>query len=135
MKTIEKKLKHHNMKVTPQRMAIYNEIYISKEHPNAEIIFSKIRKKYPNVSFDTVNRTLNTFAKIGLIKEVEGYGEPKRYDPDTNSHHHMRCLKCGEITDFYSDDYDKIRIPDNLKKKFMVTGKRVVLEGYCSKCR
>lgn len=128
------KCKQHNLKVTPQRMAIYTELIKLKNHPSAEAMFQKVRRQFRNISFDTVNRTLFTFSEIGLVDIVEGHGRPRRFDPDMNMHHHFHCIKCGNITDFRNDAYDNLEIPENIEQKFMVIRKRVVLKGSCDKC-
>ncbi|NOX37179.1 MAG: transcriptional repressor [Calditrichaeota bacterium] len=135
LKYLEEVFHKHNLKITPQRIAIYKELVNSKEHPSAMIIYERIKKIYPNVSLDTVNRTLLTFSEIGLVRIVEGRGDPKRFDPNLRQHHHFRCIKCGEIYDFYSEEYDSLDIPSELKKKFIITSKRVNLEGICDRCR
>ncbi len=134
LKALEEIFHQHNLKITPQRIAIYKELVQSREHPSAMVIYDRIKKIYPNVSLDTVNRTLLTFAKIGLVRIVEGRGDPKRFDPNLRPHHHFRCIKCGEIYDFYSDEYDALSVPPQLAKKFVVMSKRVNLEGICDKC-
>jgi Fur family peroxide stress response transcriptional regulator len=130
-----KKCKERNLKITPQRMAIYEALINDKAHPSADVVFQRIRKKIPNISFDTVNRTLLSFADLGLLKVVEGYGRPKRFDPDTNSHHHFQCLKCNKIIDFCNTGFDALEIPKEVKSRFTVTGKKVVLEGLCDFCK
>lgn len=134
LELFREKCKREKIKVTPQRLAIYQELLKSKEHPNAEILFKKVRKIYPNISFDTVNRTLLTFSNIGILNVVEGYGEPKRFDPNTHSHHHFRCIKCNRILDFYDSSYDSIKLPESFEKQHIIISKRVVLEGICDKC-
>ncbi len=128
------KCKENNLKVTPQRIIIYRELLRSDDHPNAEALHKRITNIIPDISLDTVNRTLLTFAKIGIIKNVEGYGEPRRYDPKMETHHHFRCVNCGAIIDFDYKPYDDIGIPEDIKKKFSILGKKVLLEGYCDKC-
>ena len=127
--------KEHGLKMTPQRAAIYQELLKAKDHPSADIIFRRIVKKFPNISFDTVNRTLLTFAKIGITNIVEGYGQPKRYDPDLNVHHHFRCMQCNTIIDFQNKDYDDLDVPEGIKKQCTVMSKKVVLEGLCDQCK
>lgn len=129
------KCSEHGLKVTPQRTAIYEELYRSKEHPTADLIYRKVREKLPNISFDTVNRTLNTFSRTGIIRVVEGYGEAKRFDPDLEQHHHFRCIRCNGIVDFQEEAFDEIDIPVNISRKFTVLHKKVVLEGVCGNCR
>lgn len=129
-----RKSREHGLKITPQRTAIFEELLKAKDHPSAEDIYKKIVKKIPNVSLDTVNRTLVTFAKIGMIRVVEGYGQAKRYDPDLGSHHHFRCVNCGRIIDFHNEAYDRLAVPADITRQFKVTGKKVVLEGLCGRC-
>lgn len=128
------KSKEHGLKITPQRTIIYKEL-LKANHPSADTIYKRLIKKIPNISFDTVNRALLTFSKIGIAKIVEGYGQPKRYDPDIDKHHHFRCIKCNNIIDFQNEEYDNINVPEELQKQFLVTNKKVVLEGICNKCR
>lgn len=128
------KCREHGLRLTPQRTAIYKELIRSKDHPSASTVFSQVRKIYPNISFDTVNRTLLTFSEIGIVSIVEGYGDPKRFDPDTELHHHFRCIKCNRIIDFQHKSLDEIKIPEDIQKQFTVLNKRVVLEGICDKC-
>jgi len=132
---LRKKCKEANLKITHQRAVIYEILRNDTTHPCADDVFKKVRKQIPTISFDTVNRTLLSFVKIGLLKVVEGYGRPKRFDPNIAPHHHFQCLKCNTVIDLYDQDFDKVKIPTVIRKKFMVTGKKVVLEGLCHKCR
>jgi Fur family peroxide stress response transcriptional regulator len=127
--------KEHGLKITFQRTAIYEELLKARDHPTADVIYRRIVKKMPNISFDTVNRTLLTFSKIGIANVVEGYGQAKRYDPDMDIHHHFRCIQCGSIIDLYNREFDNITVPEEVNKQFTVINKKVVLEGLCSKCR
>jgi Fur family transcriptional regulator, peroxide stress response regulator len=129
------KCREANLKVTPQRTIVFDALANDKGHPTADIVFQKVRKKIPNISFDTVNRTLLSFADMGLLKVVEGYGRPKRFDTDIDSHHHFQCLKCNKIIDFRDKTLDAIEVPKDIKSRFTITGKKVVLEGFCDSCR
>lgn len=135
MDFFRKKCKESNLKVTPQRSVIYKELLKSKDHPNAEVLFHRVKNIFPDISLDTVNRTLLTFSEIGMVHIVEGYGDPRRFDPDIENHHHFRCVNCNKIIDFDYKSYDKIKVPEKINKKFMVLNKKVLLEGYCNKCR
>ena len=127
--------KKFDLKITPQRCAIYKKLIQAKNHPTADEMFTIVKKEFPNISYDTVNRTLLTFAEIGLVDVVPTKGGPRRFDPDVGTHHHFHCVHCGEIVDFYSDEFDSLGIPDSIGNDFTVYSKRVVLNGLCSKCR
>ena len=124
----------HQLKVTPQRMVIYKELLNLDTHPTADAIYQIVKRTYPNISFDTVNRTLLTFAEIGITDVVEIFGGAKRFDPNVANHHHLHCTQCGQVFDFYSRDYDNLIVPENLRENFQVISKRVVLKGICKKC-
>ena len=123
------------LKVTPQREAIYEELSRSGKHPTAEQLHARVRKHLPNVSLDTVNRTLLTFAEVGLADIVEGDGSPRRYDPDMSSHHHVHCVKCGTILDFRNSDFDDLEVPSGIRRRFKVLNKKVVISAICPACR
>lgn len=127
--------REHGLSITPQRVAIFKELIASSDHPSAMTIFNKVREYYSNISLDTVNRTLLTFNEIGLAKVVENSGDPKRFDPNLQPHHHFRCLKCGKIVDFENSSYDRLEVPPEIRQKFVVLDKRVHLEGFCDICK
>ncbi len=135
MEQFYRKCAEHGLKITPQRRLIYEELMRAKDHPTADAIYKRVRKKLPNISFDTVYRTLHLFSEIGIAKLVEGYGEDRRFEPNLDQHHHFRCLKCHAIYDFHCDSYDELPIPKDVGKYGLVVGRRVVLEGICVKCR
>ncbi len=129
------KLQAASLRVTPQRLAVLEMLANDYSHPNAEIVYQKLKKQYPAISFDTVNRTLNTFVQKGLLGSVEGHGDPKRYDASTLPHHHFRCVECGSITDFKCVRYDALPLPQEVVGASRIVRKRVVLEGICNKCK
>lgn len=125
---------HHQLKITPQRVAIYRGLIQSKQHPTADLMFRTVKEEFPNISFDTVNRTLLTFAGIGVVDVVEVFGGPKRFDPDITDHHHLHCVACGRIIDFKYEGYARLDVPKAIIGKFKVISKRVVLKGLCETC-
>jgi Fur family peroxide stress response transcriptional regulator len=123
------------LKVTPQRMAVYKVLIESKQHPSAEVVFRKVRQVIPNISLDTVNRTLLTLAEIGAALVVEGTGDVKRFDGQLETHQHFKCVKCKRIIDFHYKPFDNIAVPKNISRRFTVLRKTVYFEGVCDVCR
>lgn len=116
-------------------MDIYLSLRGSRAHPNADAVFRRARRTHPHISFDTVNRTLLLFARIGLLSVVEGHGLPKRFDPNPERHHHFHCRSCHRIIDVYESSYDALPEPSSLSPRHEVLDKKVVLEGFCDRCR
>ena len=134
MEKFEEICKKNDLKITPQRVAIYRELKDDKNHPTADDIYQRVKKIFTSISFDTVNRTLNTFSEIGLVDAVECAGRGKRYDPNTDHHHHMRCIYCNTIYDIYDPVLDAVKIPQHVHDGFTVLNTSVVLTGICKNC-
>lgn len=128
-------LKRHNMRVTPQRLEILREVRETDTHPSATQVYRKVRKKFPSISLDTVTRTLEQFAKIGLCRTVEGYDDVRRYDGIVERHHHFHCILCNRILDVFHESLQKVVIPTVEDERFTVIDFKIVLEGICKNCR
>lgn len=135
MKTFKARCREVGLKVTPQRMAVYKVLIRSKKHPSADMLYRKVRKVFPNISLDTVNRTLLTLAEIGVAFVVEGSGDVKRFDGNLKSHQHFKCTKCKKIIDFHHKPFDNIEVPAIIGEKYTVLRKTVYFEGICDICR
>jgi len=123
------------LKVTPQRTEVYQALLRTNEHPSAETVFRSVRKVFPSISLDTVNRALLTLTDMGLAFTVEGSGEAKRYDANLENHQHFKCVNCRQIVDFHFEPFDRIDVPKCVRGKFTVLRKTVYFEGLCERCR
>jgi len=135
MEAFQRKCREAGLKITPQRMAVYKVLIESKQHPSAEMVFRKVRDVIPNISLDTVNRTLLTLSEIGAASIVEGSGDVKRFDGKLETHQHFKCIKCRRIFDFHYKPFDNIAVPKNISRRFAVLRKTVYFEGVCDLCR
>jgi Fur family peroxide stress response transcriptional regulator len=127
-------LRDHGLQVTYQRLAIYQALYFTKEHPSAEAIYQQVKKRFPMISLGTVYKTLEKFYQVGLIQKVSPITEVARYDAITDPHHHMVCLECQSIQDAAGIVGEpKITVPES--NGFHVVRQQVVLHGYCPACK
>jgi len=133
--SFQARCKELGVKLTPQRLIIYDLLMNTTEHPTADRIYAQVKSNFPTISLDTVHRTLVTFCDIGVARLVEGTGSPKRFEGNLTTHHHARCLRCGKILDIYHDSYDTIPVPQEVQQDFQVLRKIVHLEGICRTCR
>jgi Fur family peroxide stress response transcriptional regulator len=134
MRAFAAKCRQAGLKITPQRMAVYKALLETDEHPSAEMVFNKVRQQMPNISLDTVNRTLLTLAEIGAAFIVEGSGDAKRFDGNLEAHQHFKCIKCKIIIDFHHKAFDNIPVPKAISKRFTVLRKTAYFEGVCDLC-
>ena len=128
------KCREFGLKLTPQRMAVYQALIESSEHPSAGCVFQAVRQVLPNISLDTVNRTLLTLNEIGAAFTVEGSGDAKRFDGHLEDHQHFKCLKCKKIVDIFDENFGDIQTPIVLDD-FTILRKTVYFEGICNSCK
>jgi Fur family transcriptional regulator, peroxide stress response regulator len=126
-------LKRNGVKLTHQRMIIFNEVAESEEHPNAESVHKAVRKKLPMVSLDTVYRTLWMLQDLGLI-HILGARDRVRFDGNMKPHHHFICNRCGLMRDFYSDEFDRLKIPKEVKNFGNQKTVNIEIKGICTEC-
>jgi Fur family transcriptional regulator, peroxide stress response regulator len=122
------------LKVTHQRVEVFRALFMSTDHPTADILYQRLRKKLPMISLDTVYRTLATLAKYGLINRVETPESLARFEIAQIQHHHMICRSCGEIKDFIWSIIDKTALPDEVQTWGKIDNKSMVVYGICKKC-
>jgi len=127
-------LRTNGYKATPQRIAICRFAASSPEHPTAARIYNEVRKQHPTVSLATVYKTINLLKEHHIIQELAIVDGDKRFDPNTQTHLNLICVKCGEIR-----DSDNPVIKDSVEKAaedegFSVTGQNLTLYGVCHQC-
>ncbi|HEX9759179.1 MAG TPA: transcriptional repressor [Nitrospiria bacterium] len=130
---VSEEFKKHGLKLTHQRLAVYEALKKSKDHPSPEEIYQSIKGDYPMLSRNTIYTTLETLKGLGLITEVNPWHQA-RYDANLGIHHHVVCVKCKRIDDIHEPTLDQILIPDSIKGKYDGLSHKVEFSGVCPKC-
>jgi Fur family transcriptional regulator, peroxide stress response regulator len=105
---IRNALKEKGLKVTPQRVAIFEAIIQLKNHPTAENIIEYIRVSHPNLSTGTVYKVLDSFTENKILKKVKTEQDIMRYDPLVTKHHHLYCSETNRIEDYKDEQLNKL---------------------------
>jgi len=126
------KYKKIGIKLTPQRLAILDFLDGNKDHPSAEEIYREVSKRFPTMSFATVYNTLEALAERGNILELTIDAHKKRFDPNTELHHHLICTTCKRIEDVHT--HFDLAVPGIYRNGFEVTGNHVEFYGICPAC-
>ena len=127
--------RRYGVKTTHQRTEIYRELARTNEHPDAETIYARVRKRIPAISLDTVYRTLRLLEKEGLITRVGSLGEKMRFDANTDRHHHFVCTRCGFMGDIYNEEWKDFRPPSDVMEMGTVNSVHVEFRGLCKACQ
>ena len=131
--------KSHGLSVTHQRLAIFEALASSREHPSAEQLHKAVQRRIPTLSLATVYKNLEALKAIGAVADVNPLHEHGRYEaalPGTGAgqaHHHLVCVSCKKVRDLHDSDLDRLRVRD--AQGFDVRAVRVQAEGLCPDCR
>ncbi len=114
------RLKEKGLRITPQRLAVFEAVDKLQDHPTADEVSQFIRKKYPDIALGTVYRTLETLSEKSILRRVKTDSGLLRYDAVHDDHHHIYCSNCDRIEDYYdgeltamlNDYFRKKSIPD-----------------------
>lgn len=128
-------LKSKNLKVTPQRLAIYSVLCNTTEHPSAETIYNALLETHPTMSLATVYKTLDTLKKSGLVQELNVGEDSFRYDATVASHPHMICNVCNRVYDLHTNTLDSIISTLQPETDFQIESAQIFLYGTCSDCK
>ena len=74
-------------------------------------VYEILKKEYPTIGKGTVYRNLDILSEEGALRKVEVPDGANRFDITLKNHYHVRCIKCGEVS-----DVDMEEIPDLMKR-------------------
>jgi len=139
LKTFEEFCRSHGLSVTHQRLAIFEALASSREHPSAEQLHKAVQRQIPTLSLATVYKNLEALKAIGAVADVNPLHEQGRYEaalPGTGAgqrHHHLVCVSCKKVRDLHDSELDRLRVRD--AQGFDVRAVRVQAEGLCPECQ
>jgi Fe2+ or Zn2+ uptake regulation protein len=106
-----------------------------KGHPSAEEVYLVVKKKNPRVALGTVYQALSVLEEIGLIEAKRWSESPVRYDLNTEPHHDIRCVRCGEVTEIPGVEFEDFTTRIRENTPYEVTNASLVIEGVCPDCQ
>jgi Fur family ferric uptake transcriptional regulator len=121
-------------RVTAARLALF-ELLIDTEPLSIQQILQKASTAIDRVG---VYRNIELYESLGIVRKVTiGW----KYKIELSEkfvahHHHLVCIKCGDITDIHSEEKVE-RFIDQVSKdlSFTPVSHQFEIEGYCQKCR
>jgi Fur family peroxide stress response transcriptional regulator len=127
-------LKEKGIQVTPQRLAILEQLKLRKDHPSAEMIFRELKDEFPSLTLATVYNTLEKLRVSHLCIEVNPLHSSTRYDGNTAAHQHAVCINCQKVVDVH-DASVSVKTPEWLTEEFRVVSQNLNFYGLCKECQ
>ena len=130
------KLKEHNFRITPQRVAILNELASSDTHPSVENVYEQVKKNFPTTSRATVYKTVALLKELNEILELGFPDGGNRYDGNKPyPHPHLICTQCKKIVDPDLHSLTEMTSELVLETGFKILNHRLDFFGICPDCQ
>ena len=122
-------LRKAGLKVTHPRMRILEILETSSgKHLTAEDIYRRLLEHHDDIGLATVYRVLTQFEAAGLVAKHNFEGGQAVYEIERGKHHdHMVDVDTGKVTEFVSDDIERLQREIAEKHGFEIVDHSLVL--------
>jgi len=127
------KFRSLGLKVTPQRRHIFQVLEGNGSHPSADEVYDRVKVSMPDISLATVYNTLRELVNLGEIRSLDLGEGRSRYDPHTDGHHHLSCVRCRGVVDVACDTHALELAPEQ-QHGHRILGADVTFYGVCPTC-
>lgn len=134
MERLEELFRANELRLTEPRRDIFR-ILETRDQP---LTLGEIIKTSQFAERTSVYRTLQLFTKLGIVDMIQ-VGFKQRYElaePFKAHHHHLVCVKCGELIDLErTPRLEKLVSKLASAHNYELTAHHVELQGICNNCR
>jgi Fe2+ or Zn2+ uptake regulation protein len=124
---IVERLVARGIQPSAHRVAVAQYVLATDEHPSAELVWSRVKERFPMISRATVYNTLNLFVEKGLLRELHLTADSVVFDPNVDRHHHLIDEENGRIHDIPWSDVEVCNITS--MAGYEISDYQVVMRG------
>jgi len=124
------------LRATSARFAVLDEVLRTQGHFDVEGLYYRLMTSGVKVSKATVYNTLDLLKDCGLVSKYRFAENTSRYEKAFGRphHHHLICLKCGDIIEFVNEKLERIQDEVCREKRFESQSSTLQIFGTCPKC-
>ncbi len=129
-------VENQGLRHTIQREKILGIVLETEKHLSAQELYSLVQKRYKEIGYATVSRTLKLLADSQVCRVVDFGDGVHRYEHEFGHKHHdhLICTGCGAVVEIYSDALEKIQTKLAKKHGFTQSSHKLDIYGLCRKC-
>ena len=125
-------LKEYNLKVTPQRVAIVEELS-NRGHLNIDALYKTLQIKFPSISLATIYKNINAMIEKLFVTEVKIEEKKSVFELAKSEHAHVVCSQCGKIEDLMID-ISSVLNEASISTHFTINKTSLCFTGLCKTC-
>ena len=123
-----------DFRMTKQRRVVYDVLLDQRDHPTAQEVYSRAKRRMPGISLATVYNCLDTMAQAGVVKQVNVARDATRFCPNLRPHAHFLCARCGEVLDVDLKPTADATLAWAMPEGASVEHLEVAMRGLCPTC-
>lgn len=130
-------LEENGYRKTPEREAIFEEIYRRDDHYDAETFYIQLNTKDNQISRATVYNTLDLLVTCELVIKHQFGQTQTLYEKayGKKQHDHIICTNCNKVEEFCDPRIQPIKTMMGELLQYKVSGHSLNLYGLCKKCQ
>lgn len=132
------RLRESDLRITPQRRSLIEQIVRMPAHFSAEDLLRVLREREVDVSRATLYRLLPTLEHLGVLREVLYGEEHSHYEvvqAPEECHGHLICKRCGQIIDFVCPAVEGAIVGVCQEHHFEHRAHTLEITGLCEQCQ
>jgi len=133
MMTFTQKLREQNLKVTPQRLAMLEEIN-SAGHIDVDALYEILKIKFPTLALATIYKNVSQMYELSILEVIKVPDRKLQYEITKAPHIHLACDSCGSVMDM-NQCIDELMFSAESESGYKLNHSTVVLNGLCPKCQ
>lgn len=130
--SLNERLTIGGFRFTPQRQQVYDVLLQKRDHPTADEVFIRAKKKMPEISHATVYNCLDALVECGLVRQVQLDRGATRFCPNMHEHCHFYCDVCDTVFDVDLPAKPHPGVP--LPRGFKAQRYEIAIHGVCPDC-
>lgn len=124
---VEDTLRERDIQPSAQRVAVADYVLHTAEHPSADLVWKRVRERFPWISRATVYNTLNLFVEKGLLQRLTIAEDSVVFDPILETHHHFIDEETGTIHDV---EWERVQVCNiETLREYDIRHYQVVMRG------